>query len=363
MKAILMLEDGKGFSGEAISAGPEKIGEVVFNTAVVGYQEMLTTPANAGKILVFTYPLIGNYGCAPKFNESHAVWPCGLVIKEKSRIVSNWQATQSLDDFIKEHNLSTITKVDTRTLAVHLRQKSQIHMLGIISTSCFDAKELVAKIKDSRKVPQPSFLPGISVKKITTLKTSKPKAKKIAVLDLGVTKSILRQLEALGFFVTLLPYGTGTADIVRLKPLGLVISDGPEEDPGLQEVVQNIKPLIGVLPVLAISTGHQVLARALGGQVSRMHLGHRGVNYPVRDPLSWKGEITVQNHGHVVEAYSLQKIKEVKITARNSNDQTIEEIESRRLKFIGVQYYPASPGFDEVHPAFIRFANMINRSI
>jgi carbamoyl-phosphate synthase small subunit len=351
MKAVLGLEDSKSFSGEVLNSG-EVIGEVILNTAVVGYQEMITDPANAGKILVLTYPLIGNYGIAPKFNESKNVWLSGLVIKEKSRIYSNWQAKESFDNFIKEHNLLTMSEVDTRTLAVHLRNKGE--MLGIISTKTFEPKELLSKINDFRKTKSESLLPKISVKKVIYL--GKERARyKVAILDLGITHSIIRQLETLGLAITLLPYNISCQEILRLKSDGLIISNGPEEDVGLKEVVVNVQSLINRLPILGISTGHQVLAKALGAKIIKMKLGHRGVNYPMDRPHFYKGEITVQNHSFVVDAESLVKIKGIKITGYNLNDRTVEEIESRKLKIIGTQYYPASPGFAEVNSVFKRF--------
>ena len=356
MKAILVLEDGRSFQAEALGSSGESIGEVILNTAVVGYQEMMTDPANAGKILVLTYPLIGNYGVAPKFNESKKVWLAGMVIKEKSRIYSNWQAKASFDDFVKKNRLLTISKVDTRTLAVHLRQKGQ--MLGIISTQCFDTKELLSKLEGFRKKPAVSLLPRISVKE--PLRRGKTKAKyKIAILDLGIQNSIIRQLETLGFGITLLPFNTSAQEILRLKPKGLIISNGPEEDVGLKIVAANIKPLLGRLPILGISTGHQVLALALGAKLTKMKLGHRGVNYPIQSPASYKGEITVQNHSYTVDIDSLGKIKDVKIAAFNLNDRTVEEMESKRLKLIGVQYYPASPGFNEVNNVFRKFIKIL----
>jgi carbamoyl-phosphate synthase small subunit len=323
---------------------------------------MMTEPANAGKILVLTYPLIGNYGCAPKFNESKKVWLSGLVIKEKARIFSNWQARMSLDDFIKKHKLLTIAEVDTRSLAVHLRQKGEI--AGIISTRSFQAKELQAKIEAFRKNRTTSLLREISVKKPLWGDRFKTKAKKItiAVLDLGITNSILRQLETLGVSWVLLPYNSPAQEILSFKPKGLIISDGPEEDSGLEAVSANVKSLIKRLPIMGVSTGHQVLARALGAKVVKMKLGHRGVNYPVYNPGFYKGEITAQNHSYVVDADTLQKIKDVKITGYNLNDRSLEEIESRKFKLIGIQYLPVSPGFNEVNGVFKRFMKMLGIS-
>ncbi len=360
MKAILMLEDSKSFPGELVAGKGESIAQVIMNTSVVGYQEMMTDPANAGKILVLTYPLIGNYGCAPKFNESKNVWVCGLVIKEKSRIYSNWQAKESFDDFVKRNNLLVITEVDTRTLAVHLRNKGE--MWGIISTNCFENKELLKKIETLRKNKKESLLPQISVAKITQLGKIKSKAKKVAILDLGITNSVLKQLQTLGLTLALLPFNTNTKEILKLKPQGLIISGGPEDDSGLKEVIENIKPLIGKLPILGIATGHQVLAQALGVKINKMKLGHRGVNYPICDPASYKSEITVQNHSSVVDSDSLSRIKEIKITAYNLNDRSVEEMESKKLKVIGVQYYPVSPGFNEVNNIFKKFIKLLGRS-
>lgn len=356
MKAILMLEDGKFFSGEAFLGG-ERTGEIILNTAVVGYQEMITDPANAGKILVLTYPLIGNYGVAPKFNESNKTWVAGLVIKEKTRIFSNWQAKGSFDDFIKEQNLLTISDVDTRSLTAHLRQKGQ--MPGIISTESFDNKDLLFKIERYRKKPPQSLLPEISVSKITHLGKARAK-KKIAILDLGVTRSTIKQLESLGLSLTLLPFNTAAEEILRLKPRGLVISTGPEGDVALQAVADNIKALIGKLPILGLSCGHQVLARALGAKLVKLKLGHRGVNYPVHNPSSYKGRITAQNHVYIVDLDSLNKVKGIKVTGFNLNDRSVEEMENKKLKVIGAQYVPAGPGFNEVNAVFKKFLKMIS---
>jgi len=359
MKAILILQDGFIFRGESFGVQGEQAGKVVLNTAVVGYQEMLTDPANAGRILTLTYPLIGNYGVAPKFNESKKAWVSGLVIKEKSRMSSNWQAKGGIDDFMVEQNIVGITGIDTRTLAVHIREKGEL--LGVISTRTFEPKELLSKMEAFGAKTSSSVLPQISVSKITHLDGAKKKSTaRVAILDLGITNGIIEQLQALGFSLTLFPYNTAPQEILTHKFDGLIISNGPEEDPGLDIVAQNIKGLIGKIPIMGISTGHQVLAKSQGARVTKMKLGHRGVNYPIYNPPSYKGEITVQNHSCVVDADSLLKIKNIKITAYNLNDRTVEEMESKRLKILGVQYYPSSPGFDEINSAFQKFSKMLN---
>lgn len=356
MKAVLMLEDGKVFAGESGGNTEERIGEVIFNTAVVGYQEMMTDPANAGKILLLTYPLIGNYGIAPKFSESSKVWLAGLVIKEKSRIFSNWQAKESLDDFVIKQHLNMLYKVDTRSLAVYLRQKGA--MIGIITTKDSDSKELLAKIDDFRKQKKESLLAKISVTKPKSMGNSRAR-RRLAVLDLGVANSTIRQLEALDFSLTLLPYKTSAEEILRLKARGLVISGGPENDCALDEVANNLKAIVGKMPIFGISTGCQVLAQALGARINKLKIGHRGVNYPLHSPKSFKGEITVQNHGYVIDVDSMEKIKGVEISAYNLNDHTIEAFEGKKMKILGVQYYPASPGMNEVNPAFHKFSKML----
>lgn len=352
MKAILVLEDGKSFNAKS-DLSAECFGDVILNTAVVGYQEMITDPANAGKILVLTYPLIGNYGVAPKFNESNKVWVSGLVVKEKSRIYSNFQAKSSLDDFLKEKHALAIYDLDTRTLAVHLREKGPL--FGIISTQELDPGKLTERINRIKKQPAETMLPSTSVTKSKVL----GKGKKLAVLDLGVTNGLLRQLEALGFSLNILPYNSSVKQISSIKPRGLIISNGPENDIGLAQVAQNIKPLIGKLPMLGIATGCQVLAVALGAGLTRLKLGHRGANYPLARPGSFKGEITVQNHGYVINHDSLRKIKDLKACAYNLNDHTIEEVESKKLKLIGVQYNLVTAGFDQVNPVLIKFNKLL----
>jgi len=358
MKALLVLEDGKSFIGEtAWEQNQEAIGEVIFNTSVVGYQEMMTHPANAGKILVLTYPLIGNYGTTAQFNESKKTRIAGLVIKEKTRIYSNWQARQSFDSFVKASNTPVLVQADTRTVAVHLRQKGQ--MFGIISTRSSDVKELLAKIDIFKKKTPASRLPEISTKKELRLGRATKQAKRAAILDLGVTNGILRQLQALGLSITVFPYNSNAQEILRSRPHGIVVSCGPEDDPALAQVASSVKVLLGKLPMLGIETGHQVICRALGAKITKMRLGHHGVNYPIHHPTSYKGEITVQNHSYVVDADSLSSLKAVKITAYNLNDRTVEEIESRRFKLIGVQYSPASPGCNEINSVFKRFVKML----
>ncbi len=354
MKAIIYLEDGKSFNAQS-SMDTERLGEVIINTAVVGYQEMITDPANAGKILVLTYPLIGNYGIAAQFSESAKIWVSALAVKEKSRIYSHWQAKESLDTFLKKGATPIIYNLDTRSLTVYLRDNGPL--VGIISTQEFETKKLADKINKFKKQPAKSLFPEVSVKKVKI--SSKIKGVTIAVLDLGLTQGLIKQLESLNFKLNIFPYYASGKEILAVKPKGLIISNGPENDPYLNTLAENISPLIGKLPILGVASGCQVLALALGAKLARLKFGHRGVNYPIARPGTFKGEITAQNHEYVIANNSLRKIKDLKVTAYNLNDHTIEEIESKKLKLIGVQYNPVTTGFCGVNEVLIKFSKLV----
>lgn len=353
MKAKLVLEDGSVFEGISIGTDGERIGEVALNTAVVGYQEIMTDPTNAGKILVLTYPLIGNYGVAKKFYESKRSWIGALVIKEKSNSASNWQAEATIDDFLRDENMVAISEVDTRTLAVKIRDRGE--MLGIVSSRDAEKERLLKDLRDyKKKNEKKSFISRISTKRITKIKGS-PAGQEIAILDLGVLNGFVKQLKDLGCNITLLPYNTSAEEILELNPNGLIISSGPEDDEMIPAVVEEVQRLLGKVPILGIALGHEIIALALGGRLKKMKLGHHGVNYPVKSPDSYKGEITVQNHSFVVDEESIKDVDGVEITLRNVNDNTIEEMRSATLRFISAQYYPVSPGFSEVNDVFKRF--------
>ena len=360
MKARIVLENGNTFEGRFI--GPKRselYAELMFDTRVVGYQELLTDPAHAGKFIAFTYPLIGNYGINDKFNESDKVRARAVIIKENSRISSNWQAQASFLDFLKKQGLVAISGIDTRTLTVHLRNQGAVW--AAISGGGIDPKEIISGLKQHKRKTRCDYIREISVKKISSpnLATKHRKVSaKIGILDLGAPKSLLRAIISLGAQPTLLPYNTRAADILKFKFNGLIISSGPEEDTALDQVVESTANLIGKVAILGISTGHQVICRAMGAKVTRMATGHNGVNYPVIGPQTKKGEITVQNHNFVVDRASLNKIRAVKLTGLNLNDATVEAVESPKLKIIGLQYYPSSPGFDTPHPQLKRFLTL-----
>ena len=357
MMGILVLEDGTTFEGISIGVPGEIIGEVMLNTAVVGYQEIMTDPANAGKIVVLTYPLVGNYGVAEKFSESQRCWIGGLVIKEKSRTASNWQATDTLDNFLSQQNVIALSDIDTRTLAVTIRDKGE--MMGIIGTGDVTKEEALDKLKSAKGGLRRSWIKEISVK--SPIKTGESTSgKNIVVLDLGILRSFIRQLERLNASITLVPYNTPAEKLLKMKPDGVIISGGPENDDAVPGVAAQVKKMLGQVPILGISTGLQIIALALGCTSKKMKVGHHGVNYPVKSDSSLKGEITVQNHSYVVDDATVKTLRDVEISLRNINDNTIEEMVSQSLKFIGIQYYPACPGFDEVNEVFKRFFAMID---
>lgn len=356
MKATLVLEDGSSFEGVSVSSKGERIGEVILNTAVVGYQEMMTDPSNAGKILVLTYPLIGNYGTAKKFYESRRCWLAGLVIKEVSRISSNWQSEMTFDDFLKKEGVLAISDVDTRTVATTIRDKSE--MFGIISTESSNKTELLAKLKDLKDKHERSNIKDISIKKITRV-LEPSGGPEIAVIDTGMLNSFMKQLETLGCGVTLVPYTTDAKSILSIRPDAVIVPNGPEDDEANHRLSDTVRELLGRIPVMGIAAGHLTIARALGMSIKKLPVGHHGVNYPVKSDGSYKGEITVQNHSYVVDEDSARSRKDVTVTLRNINDNTIEEMESRSMKFISFQYYPVSPGFGEPNAAFTRFLKTV----
>jgi carbamoyl-phosphate synthase small subunit len=320
---MLILKDKSKFAGRLLGSKESRKGTVVLYTGVVGYQEVMTDPANAGKIVVMTYPLIGNYGINHRFNESGNAWCEGIIIKEKSRIHSNFQAESSFEDFLKENNITCLSEVDTRTLSVALREKGEQE--GVIS----------GELNKSSDSGNQSFLKEISVK--DSVNIIRGKGKRVAVIDLGVTNSFLKQLEQLKCDVWLFPFDTPAKEILQSKPDRIIICNGPEEDAELDIIAKNTQELLGKVPLLGISTGHIVIAKAQGAKIRRLKIGHRGVNYPVIKSNSNEGEITVQNHALVVDEKTLDK--SVEITERNLNDKTVEKMQSKKLKFISVQYY------------------------
>jgi len=348
-KVILALEKGgRIYEGVSCGVSGEKTGWVSFYTGVVGYQEVITTPANTGKIILMTYPLIGNYGVAKKFRESKHSLISGLIIKENTRITSNWQAEKDFFDFLKDEKILAMQGVDTRAIMLELRQDAE--QWGIISTKDFNPQSLRRKIKLAKKA-KTNFINKISTKRVVKISG---RGKTIGIIDIGVTNSLINQLHSLNCKNILIPYKTSTKNILALAARGIIISDGPEIDKGSNIVVNSVKELLGKIPILGIGAGCQILAVALGAKIKKMHIGHHGVNYPVLKPNSLKGKITVQNHSYVIDEVSLDG-KGTQVTWRNINDKSIEGIRNSILKAFGYQFYPASPGMGEVNSVLKEF--------
>lgn len=367
MKALLMLEDGYTLTGNVFAGEGEVLGEVVFNTGMTGYQEMITDPSYKGQILTFTYPLIGNYGCNSNDNESAAARAEAVLVKEYCRAPHSLYGEESLAEFLERHNTLGIEGIDTRTLTLHLRRTGT--MKGIISTVNFDSTVLRKKLE---------AYPGITgtdlVEKVTTgepyrwadcfgttadeqkLKGNK---KHIAVIDLGVKYSILRVLSGRNCHLTVLPANTTAEDIRALKPDGVLLSNGPGDPSTLDYLLPVVKSLTGHYPMMGICLGHQVMGRALGAETFKLVFGHRGGNHPVKETQSGRVYITTQNHGFCLSANSHFPAG-TEVTHINLNDKTIEGIENKELGFFSVQFHPeAGPGPHDCVNLFDKFINML----
>jgi len=353
-RALLVLEDGKVFEGRAFGARKETTGEVVFNTSMMGYQEILTDPSYKGQIVTMTYPLIGNYGINPDDFESSKPWVEGFVVREKSRIFSNWRGEKSLEEFLEEYNIIGIEGVDTRALTRHIRLQGA--MKGVISTCENDVKVLTEKARSCPGVV------GVDLVKEVTCQEGywwkKEGNYRVVVVDCGVKYNILRELSSLGCQVWVTPADTDADSILRLNPDGVVFSNGPGDPAAIPYVVQTAKNLIGKLPIFGICLGHQVISQALGGKTYKLKFGHHGGNHPVKDTRTGKIAITVQNHGFCVDINSLPP--EVEITHINLYDNTLEGIRHHELPLFSVQFHPeASPGPHDAKYLFKHFIELM----
>lgn len=368
MKAYLALEDGLVFEGEGFGAEGEVFGEVVFNTSLAGYQEILTDPSYKGQIVTMTYPHIGNYGINTEDEESSKPWVEGFIIKELSPVVSNYRSQMSLDAYLKKYNKIGIQGIDTRKLVKHLRDGGA--KKGVLSTVDHDKARLVKKAKESPSIVGVDLVKEVSCKKAYTFEEGltagfewggKPRTETfhIAAIDSGIKRNILRKLNQHGFRVTVVPASTSAADILALKPQGLFLSNGPGDPSAVPYVVDTVRGLVGKMPVFGICFGHQILGQALGGTTSKLKFGHRGGNHPVMDMITRKIEITSQNHGFVVDIDSLSK-DDVELTHMNLNDKTLEGLQHKKFPLFSVQYHPEnSPGPHDSDYLFDRFYEMV----
>ncbi len=358
MKAIIALEDGTIFEGSSFGASGERTGEIVFNTSMMGYQEILTDPSYKGQIVAMTYPLIGNYGVNKEDYESIRPFMEGFVVKECSQVTSNWRAQDSLINFLKKHNVMGIEGIDTRALTKHIRDKGA--MKAVISTECLDKSFLVEKAKKSLSLIGRDLVKEVAAQK--PYEWEKKGKYKVVVIDCGVKYNILRELALHDCAVKVVPAKTKAADILKLKPDGLLISNGPGDPQGVPYVIETARHLLDKLPIFGICLGHQILSLAMGGKTYKLKFGHRGGNHPVKDLKTNKIIITVQNHGFCVDIESLNK--EVEMTHINLNDRTLAGIRHKKLPVFSVQFHPeASPGPQDAQYLFKEFIDLISFSV
>lgn len=371
--AILALEDGTVFEGRSFGAPTERSGEVVFNTALTGYQEVFTDPSYSGQIVVLTNPQIGNYGTSPEDSESAKPYIEGLVVREFSELASNWRSNQGADSFLTRSRIPIVSEIDTRALVRHLRTRGV--MRGVLSSVESDAAKLVAK---ARNIPS---MAGLDLASAVSTPTAyewtaaaepcspselvgrpAPAQFHVVAYDFGIKRNILRRLAQVGCRVTVVPALTSAEDVLALAPDGVFLSNGPGDPEPLRTQTGNVRKLIGKTPIFGICLGNQILGLAVGGRTYKMKFGHRGANHPVINHLTGKVEITSHNHGFAVDPDSLQS-SEIEITHVNLNDQTLEGFRMRNHPVFCVQYHPeAAPGPHDSRYLFDDFVTLMKHA-
>jgi carbamoyl-phosphate synthase small subunit len=380
MKALLALEDGRIFEGEAFGATGTCVGEVCFNTSMTGYQEVLTDPSYRGQIVAMTYPHIGNYGTNALDQESREPHVRGFVVEELSPVSSSWRSDAPLDDYLKRWNIPGLQGVDTRALTRHLRTRGA---MKACLTSSLTAEEAVGEavrgqgvvgVDYVKEVTAPAVYkwdPEDRASALWTIPSGStnevrqqplpPARHQIVAYDFGIKENILRRLRQTGFGVTVVPADTSAEEVLALNPDGVFLSNGPGDPAALDYAHEAVRGLMGRKPIFGICLGHQVLGYAFGGETFKLKFGHRGGNQPVKDLRSGKVAITSQNHGFAVDAESLPQ--EVEVTHVNLNDGTVEGMRHKELPVFSVQYHPeAAPGPHDADYFFQQFAELIEKS-
>jgi carbamoyl-phosphate synthase small subunit len=357
LQARLVFEDGRIFVGRAFGAEREAVAEVVFNTAMAGYQETFTDPSYAGQILTMTYPLIGNYGINSHDMESKQVQISGLVVKELCRWPSNFQSQQTLEEWLIAAGIPGIEGVDTRAITRLLRETGSKN--GILTTSTESADLLIRRAKEARHMAGLELVRQFTCTHASVFNSEMAKpAYEVALLDCGAKTNIARELAKRGCRVHILPATSSSAEILACRPDGFMLSNGPGDPAAVTYAIATLRELIGRLPIFGICLGHQLLSLAIGAKTIKLKFGHRGVNHPVKDILTGKVAITSQNHGFCVDPESLPK--EMEITHMNLNDQTIEGMRHRSHPVFSVQYHPeAAPGPHDASYLFDRFITLM----
>jgi|YelNatPaOPRAMG01_1025707.scaffolds.fasta_scaffold18023_2 carbamoyl-phosphate synthase small subunit len=355
-KALVVLEDGTVYEGWAFGAFGEKVGEIVFNTSMTGYQEILTDPSYKGQIVTMTYPLIGNYGVNSEDLESDGPKVEGFIVRDYSQIWSNWRGEESLGDFLKRHGIIGIEGVDTRALTRHIRLQGA--MKGCISTEDLDPQRLLQKAREWTGLIGQDMVKYVTCEK--PYKWSHEGRFRVVAYDFGVKRNILRILSRLGCQITVVPAWTKAEEVMALDPDGIFLSNGPGDPQGVSYAVEEIKKLLDKRPIFGICLGHQLLCLAFGGKTYKLKFGHRGGNHPVKDLRTGRISITSQNHGFCVDPESLPE--EVEITHINLYDHTLEGVRHKELPIFSVQFHPeASPGPHDAEYLFQEFIRLMEQ--
>jgi len=370
VKALLVLADGMVFEGRAFGCQGEATGEVVFNTSMTGYQEILTDPSYRGQIVTMTYPQIGNYGINPEDNESSRVWAAGFIVKEYCPVPSNWRSGESLGHFLERQRIPGIEGIDTRALTKYIRDKGA--QQGIISSVDLDPKSLLEKARSAPGLVGRDLVRDVACQKpyswkdgrwvlggqVTGRERSRGRTFSALVYDFGVKRNILRSLVDSGCNITVVPASTPAHEALAREPDGIFLSNGPGDPEGVPYAVQIVRDLLGKKPIFGICLGHQLLGLALGGRTYKLKFGHHGGNHPVKDLTTGRVEITAQNHGFAVDIDSLKG--KARLTHINLYDKTVEGMECPDVNAFSVQYHPeASPGPHDASYLFHRFREMM----
>jgi carbamoyl-phosphate synthase small subunit len=372
MQAVLALEDGRLFRGKAFGAVVERVGEVVFNTSMTGYQEIFTDPSYAGQIVVLTTPHVGNYGTSPSDAESSRPFIEGLVVREFSPISSNWRSTEVADEYLERSGVPVIAEIDTRAVVRHLRANGV--MRGVISTAIEDTDRLVAMARAHKKMDGTDLASVVTTKASYKWDATEPKNETgdkllpvgsdagdtlhVVAYDFGIKQNILRMLTRENCRVTVVPAKTSAKDVLAMEPDGVFFSNGPGDPEPLEYAMENVRAIQGKKPMFGICLGHQIFGIALGGKTYKLKFGHHGGNHPIKNLETGKVEITAQNHNFNVDPKSLPD--DVAVTHVNLNDNTLAGLKHKTDPMFSVQYHPeASPGPHDSHYLFQDFRKMM----
>ena len=358
--ALLALEDGRIFRGRSWAADGESCGEMVFNTSMTGYQEVLTDPSYAGQIVCMTYPLIGNYGVNSADEESARPWVEGFVVRESSRVASNWRSEETLAAYLKRWHVVAIEGIDTRALVRHIRAKGA--MRACLSSIDLAAESVIEKARQSPSMENRELASAVTTKEPYEVPAEGDELFHVVCYDFGVKRNSLRELTRAGCRITVVPSGTSATQVFDLKPDGVYLSNGPGDPASMNREVAEVRRIAeSGTPTFGICFGHQLLGRAFGGETFKLVFGHRGGNQPVKELPAGGVEITSHNHGFAVEAGSLPP--EVEVTHINLNDQCVEGLRHKTLPVISVQYHPeAAPGSHDAQHHFQRFIKLMGEA-